>query len=118
MGVRPEKVANAIRKEMSTILREDLKDPRIGFTTITKVEITPDLRNAKIYYSVLGNEKVKKGTEVALNNAKGYIRTLVGNRIKLRLVPEIAFLVDRTYEHQDRIDEILGQIREQDGEGE
>jgi len=114
MGVRSERVANAIRKEMGSILQEDLKDPRVGFTTITKVEITADLRNAKIYYSVLGDEKKKKSTEIALNNAKGYIRTLIGKRIKLRLVPEILFLADRTYEHQDRIDEILGHIREQD----
>ena len=118
MRVRPEKVANAIRKEMSNILQEDLKDPRIGFTTITKVDITPDLRYAKIYYSVMGDKKTKKATEVALNNAKGYIRTLIGNRIKLRFVPEISLIADRTYEHQDRIDEILGQIREREDKGE
>ena len=116
MGVRPEKVANAIRKEMSSILQEDLKDPRIGFTTITKVDITPDLRHAKIYYSVMGDGKTKKATEIALNNAKGYIRTLIGNRIKLRFVPEIALIVDRTYEHQDRIDKILGDIRQKEKE--
>jgi len=111
MGVRPERVANAIRREVSSIIQKDLKDPRIGFTTITKVEITPDLRSAKIYYSVLGDEKVKKSTEVALGSARGFIQGLVGNRLKLRFTPEITFKVDKSLEYHEKIDKILDKIR-------
>jgi len=108
--IRPEKVANAIRKEMSSIIQEELKDPRIGFTTVTSVKITDDLRFARIYYSVMGDKKTRKATEVAMNNAKGYIRKEIGERLGLRFVPEIRLVLDRTYEHQDKIDEILDNI--------
>jgi ribosome-binding factor A len=110
MGVRPNRVANAIRREISNIIQEDLKDPRIGFTTITKVEVTPDLKNATIYYSVLGDEKSKKATAIALRNAKGYIRGLIGDRLKLRFTPELIFKSDRSVEYQDKIDRILDRI--------
>ena len=118
MRVRPERVANAIRKEISSIIQEDLKDPRVGFTTITKVEITSDLRNAKVYYSVLGDEKVKKSTGIALKRATGFIRGLIGDRLKLRLTPEIAFAVDRSIEYQDKINKLLEEIRREKDEKE
>ncbi|MBL7071248.1 MAG: 30S ribosome-binding factor RbfA [Candidatus Omnitrophica bacterium] len=110
MGVRPDRVASAIRREVSNIIQEEIKDPRVGFTTITKVEITPDLRHAKIYYSVLGDEKQKLSTQIALRNAKGFIRKLIGSRLKLRLTPDIAFKMDKTVEYSDKIDRILEKI--------
>ena len=113
MRIRPERVANAIRKEMSNIIQEDLKDPRIGFTTVTKVEITPDLRNVRIYYSVLGSDKEIKSTGIALESAKGYIRGLIGDRIKLRFTPEITFMMDKSLEYQDRIDKLLHKINKE-----
>ncbi len=113
MNIRPERVAKAILREVSAILRDDLKDPRIGFTTITKVEITPDIRHAQIYYSVLGNEKQKRSTEIALKSANGFIKTLIGRRLKLRFTPEIAFIVDRSLEHQDRIDRLIERIHKE-----
>lgn len=113
---RPERVAEAIRKEISTMIQEELKDPRIGFTTITKVEITPDLRYAKIYYTVLGNEKAKKSTEIALKNAKGFIKGHIGDRLKLRYTPEIIFKVDESIEYADKIERLFDKIhREKDG---
>jgi ribosome-binding factor A len=118
MGVRPERVANAIRKEVSSIIQEKLKDPRMGFTTITKVEITPDLRNAKIYYSVLGDEKTIKATEIAFRSAKGFIQGLVGDRLKLRFTPEITFKIDKSFEYREKIDKILDKIhQEKKGQG-
>ena len=113
MGVRPDRVANAIRREISLIIQDDMKDPRMGFTTITNVEITPDLRSAKVHYSVLGKEKSKKGTEIALRNAKGFIRGLIGNRLKLRLAPEIVFIRDKSSEYQEKIEEILKKIQKE-----
>lgn len=118
MGVRPERVANAIRRELCNIIHQDLKDPRIGFTTITKVEVSPDLRNAKIYYSVLGNGKKRKSTEIALENAKGFIKRLIGNRLKLRFMPEISFKIDKSFEYTERIDKILDKISKEKSEKE
>ena len=113
MGVRPERVANAIRREISNMIQEDLRDPRIGFTTITKVEITPDLRVAKVYYTVLGDVKTKKSTETAFKNASGFIKGLIGDRLKLRFVPEIIFKMDKSVEHQARIDELINKIHKE-----
>ena len=115
MRIRPERVANAIRREIGNIIHEDLKDPRIAFTTITVVEITPDLRNAKVYYSVLGSEKEKKSTKAALKSAKGFIRGLIGDRLKLRFTPELDFRVDKSIEYHDKINKLLEKIhREKD----
>jgi len=113
MGVRPERVANAFRKEISNIIHEELKDPRVGFTTVTKVEITPDLRNAKVYYSVLGNEKQKKATGIALDRAKGFIKKLVGDRIKLRFMPDLVFKMDKSLEQQDKMDRLFDKIKKE-----
>ncbi len=108
---RPQRVANAIRKEISMMIQEELKDPRIGFTTITKVEITPDLRYAKVYYTVLGSEKEARSTEVALKNAKGYIKSAVGDRLKLRFTPEIMFKADKSTEYADKMNQLFEKIR-------
>ena len=113
MRVRPQRVANAIRKEISNMIHEDLKDPRIGFTTITKVEVTADLRNAKVYYTVLGDEKKKKSTKIALKSATGFIKSLIGDRLKLRFTPEIVFVVDKSVEYQDRINKLLDKIHKE-----
>jgi len=118
MGVRPERVANSIRREVSNIVQEELKDPRIGFMTITKVEVTPDLRVAKIYYSVLGDERARKSTEIALENAKGFIKGLIGNRLKLRFMPEIIFKVDKSLEYRENIDKIIDKIHREKQERE
>ncbi|MDP3789209.1 MAG: 30S ribosome-binding factor RbfA [Candidatus Omnitrophota bacterium] len=112
---RPERVAEAIRKEISTMIQEELKDPRIGFTTITKVEITPDLRYAKIYYTVLGNEKEKKSTGIALKRAKGFIKGHIGDRLKLRFTPEITFKVDASTEYADKMERLFNKIHEEKG---
>ncbi len=107
MGIRPERVANAIRREMSLIIREDMKDPRIGFITVTRVEITADLRYAKIYYSVLGDERSKRSTKIALDRARGYIKGLIGDRLKLRIAPDIRFLEDLSVAHGQKMHELF-----------
>ena len=116
MRVRPERVANAMRREISSIIHDDLKDTRIGFTTVTKVEVTSDLRNVKVYYSVLGDKKQKKATEIALNNAKGYIKRLIGDRIKLRFMPDIIFRIDKSLEHRDNMERLFDKIKKDKGE--
>lgn len=111
MGTRPEKVQEALRREISLIIQKDIKDPRLGFTTITKVKVSKDLKNADIYYSVLGDEKEARNTMHALSSAEGYIKKLIGDRLKMRFVPDIKFRVDRSMEHSRKIFEILDKIK-------
>lgn len=110
---RRDRVTEAIRKEVSLIIHEELKDPRLGFVTVTKVELTPDLRFAKIFYSVLGKEEEHKKTKEALDSALGFIRRLIAQRINLRFAPEIVFKEDRSGEYSVRIEEVLNELKEQ-----
>jgi len=113
MSHRPERLAEAIKKEMSELLREELKDPRIGFVTITWVEVSSDLKYAKIYVSVFGNKEEQKATMAALKKAQGYVRTELGRRIRLRHVPEVSFKLDSSIEHGTRVIKLLdGVIRD------
>lgn len=114
MSSRQDRVAEAIRQEASLIIHDKLKDPRIGFITITNVEVTPDLRYAKIFFSVLGNDESYKKTKEALDSALGFVRKLVAERLNLRFAPEIAFYEDRSTEYSVRIEEVLNEIKELD----
>ncbi|MCK9431742.1 MAG: 30S ribosome-binding factor RbfA [Candidatus Omnitrophica bacterium] len=113
---RHERVEAAIKKEVSLIIHDQIKDPRVGFVTITKVDLSKDLRNAKIFYSVLGPEDARKKTKEALDSALGYIRTLIAERINLRFATEIAFYEDHSVEYSVKIEEILNRIKEEDGD--
>ena len=84
---RHDKVAQALKEEISLIIHDELKDPRLGFVTITKLELTPDLRCAKVFYSVFGKDEDHKKTKEALNSSLGFIRRLIARRIKLRFAP-------------------------------
>jgi ribosome-binding factor A len=109
---RHERVEEAIRKEVSTIIHDELKDPRIGFITVTRVELTKDLRSAKIFYSVLGKEEEHRKTRLALDSALGYIRKLVAQRINLRIATELMFKEDHSTEYSVKIEEVLNQLKE------
>ncbi|MFA5150151.1 MAG: 30S ribosome-binding factor RbfA [Candidatus Omnitrophota bacterium] len=111
---RQDKVSEAIRQEASVIIHDKLKDPRLGFITITNVEITQDLRYAKIFFSVLGNDDAHKNTKEALDSALGFVRKLIAQRLNLRFAPEIAFYEDRSSEYSVRIEEVLNEIKEID----
>ena len=113
---RQDKVAEAIRQEVSVIIHDKLKDPRVGFVTITNVEINHDLRFAKIFFSVLGNEEAYKKTKQAFDSSLGFIRKLISQRLNLRFAPEIAFYEDRSSEYSVRIEEVLNQIKEHNGQ--
>ncbi|MCX5668021.1 MAG: 30S ribosome-binding factor RbfA [Candidatus Omnitrophica bacterium] len=115
--LRPERVQEALRQEISKIVLEEIKDPRIGFLTITKVELTKDLRYAKVYFSVLGGAKEKALALKGLNSAKGYIKGMMADRISLRLVPEISFRIDESIEHTKEIYDLFKRIEKKD-EGE
>ena len=109
---RIDKITEALRKEISVIVHDDLKDPRIGFVTITKVEVTQDYREAKVYFSVLGSEEERKKTTEALNSSLGFVRREIARRINLRYTPEILFREDRSSEYSVRIEEVLNEIKE------
>lgn len=111
--LRPERVQEALRQEISRIALEEIKDPRIGFLTITRVEVTKDLRYAKVYFSVLGGAKEKALALKGLNSAKGYIKGLVADRIRLRLVPEISFRIDESIEHTEEIYNLFKKIKKE-----
>jgi ribosome-binding factor A len=111
---RCEKVAEAIRQEVSIILHDKLKDPRLGFVTITRVEVAADLRSAKIFFSVLGARDDYEKTKKALDSALGFIRKLVSERINLKFAPEILFKEDHSSEYSVRIQQVLDEIKEEE----
>jgi ribosome-binding factor A len=114
---RCDKVAETIHETVSVILSRGLNDPRIGFVTITAVDVTVDLRLAKIFFTVIGDEPAKKSSEAGLNSAKGYIRRELGKVLSLRYLPEISFCYDQSQDYGSRIDTILREIdTEHDGD--
>lgn len=118
MGIRPSRVANEIREVVSTIIQEELKDPRLGFITITRAEITPDLRNAKIYFSCLGDERQKDSALEGLNSAAGYIRKSLGQKMRFKFAPELLFRLDDSTEYVIHLNEIFAKIRKEKKEDE
>ncbi|MDD4980393.1 MAG: 30S ribosome-binding factor RbfA [Candidatus Omnitrophica bacterium] len=109
---RYDRVSEALKREIGIIIHDELNDPRLGFVTIMRVELTEDLRYAKVFFSVLGQEEERKKSKEALDSALGFIRRLIGQRIRLRLVPEIIFYEDRSAEYSVRIEEVLNEIKE------
>jgi ribosome-binding factor A len=115
MSVRPNRVGEQIKKEMTDILQRDLKDPRIGFVTVTEVEVTGDLQQATVYITVLGNNEQKESTLQGLSKATGFIRSEIGKRIRLRKTPELLFKFDESTEYGNKISTILHELnREND----
>jgi ribosome-binding factor A len=109
---RHDKVKEAIKKEVSNIIHDELNDPRLGFITVTDVALAQDMRHVKIFFSVLGKDQDYKKTKKALDSALGFIRRLVAERVQLRLAPEISFHEDRSSEYSIRIQQVLDEIKE------
>lgn len=110
MYKRSEKVAEAIHEMVSELLVKGLKDPRIGFVTITGVKLTDDLHLATVYFSVIGSDEEKKATEQGLNSARGYIRKELGKNLRMRYIPDIVFRYDVSVEYGSRIESLLKEI--------
>jgi ribosome-binding factor A len=110
---RSQRVAEEMKREIAQILRDELKDPRIGFTTITRVEVTKDLRYAKVFVSIYGQEVEKEQSLEALNNASGFVRREIGKRIKLRYTPEVLFCIDNSIEHGAKISRLLTKVNQE-----
>ena len=110
---RADRVAEAIRKEVATFLAEDVKDPRVvGLVTVTGVEVTRDLRQAKVYVSVMGSDTERAATFDGLNSVAAHLRSRVGRALRLRLAPEITFRLDESMARAARIESLLEQIKD------
>ncbi len=94
------------------LARGDVHDPGIGFITLTRVVVSPDLQLARVYYTSLGDEKARKETSKALGRALPFLRRQIGGRLRLRRVPELEFRFDQAIEHQDRIEQIIRDLHE------
>lgn len=111
---RIERISEEVKRELSQIIKYDIKDPRLSeMTTVVKVDVTKDLRYAKAFISVLGNEEEKVSTIKALKSAAGFIRKEVGSRINLRYTPEFVFELDNSIEYGMNISKILHEINQE-----
>ena len=112
---RADRVSALLQRELGTLISEELRDPRIAFTTVTAVEVTDDLRSARVHVSVLGDTDAAKRTMAGLEDAKMFLRHELGSRTDLRFVPELTFVQDRSAERAVRIASLLREAREREG---
>jgi ribosome-binding factor A len=110
-GSRPDRVADQIRAEVSSMIARDLHDPGLGFITITRVQVSPDLQHARVYYTSLGDPAARKDTGRALERAASFMRRQLGQRLRLRRAPELDFRFDESIEQQDRVEQLLQDLK-------
>jgi ribosome-binding factor A len=115
-GTRPDRVGEEFREVLAEEIPK-LKDPRVGFVTVTAVKVTADLRRAVVLYTVLGEESDRKATAAGLRSAAGHLRQVLGAEVRLKFLPELVFEEDDTPARVERVDELLRQIKEEDGSG-
>jgi ribosome-binding factor A len=111
-GKRLDRVNQLIKEEISTLLQRELKDPRLGFVTVTEVETSKDLRLAKVFVSVLGDERQWTASLTALASARGFVRNWLRQHLDLRVTPDLDFRADRSMEHAAKIQSLLKQVQE------
>jgi ribosome-binding factor A len=110
---RVERVAEQIREEVSQILATEVADPGVGLVTVTRVKVTPDLSLARVYWTIMGDAAQRKETTKALARAAGFVRRLLSQRITLRRSPEVTFLFDQSVAAQDRVEQILYELKQE-----
>jgi ribosome-binding factor A len=110
-GSRPDRVADQVRGELAMLLMREVHDPGLGFVTLTRVQISPDLQSARIFYTALGDETARKNSGRALERAAPFLRRQIGSRLRLKRVPELRFLYDDAVAGQDRIEQLLHEIK-------
>ena len=114
-GSRPDRVADQLRAELAQLLARDVHDPGIGFVTLTRVQVSPDLQVARVYYTALGDETGRKNTARGLERAAPFLRRQIGGRLRLKRVPEITFVYDESIAGQDRIEQLLNELHREPG---
>lgn len=110
-GRRTERVGSLIQMELSQLILMRVKDPRLGFVTVTHVDVTPDLKSARVFYSVMGNDKVKSDSQLALEKAAGFLQKEIGTTLKLRYTPRLQFCFDDSLDRGLEIDRVLRDIK-------
>jgi ribosome-binding factor A len=113
-GSRPERIGEEIRQEVSQLLARDVRDPGIGFITLTRVQMSPDLQLARVFYTTLGDAAARRETARALARATPFLRRQIGSRVRLRRVPELDFRFDESVTHQDRVEQLLRDLHEEE----
>lgn len=114
VGRRPERMGHEIRVVLAELMVRQVKDPRIGFATITRVEMTPDLHHARIFVSVLGTPEEQKSTLEGLESAAGFLRHEISHQLDLRRAPQLDFILDHGADAADRVETLLRQLRKDD----
>jgi ribosome-binding factor A len=109
---RSQRVGELIQREVAQIISQEMKDPRLGFITVTRVALTDDLKLARIYVSILGEEEEREESLSTLRRARGYVRSLLGRRIRIKSIPDISFEIDDTSDYAASIETLLDQVRE------
>ncbi|MBU8906969.1 30S ribosome-binding factor RbfA [Desertibacillus haloalkaliphilus] len=112
-NVRANRVGEQMKKELSDIIMREIKDPRVDFVTVTGVDVTGDLQQAKVFITVLGDDQKKEDTLKGLSKASGFIRSEIGKRIRLRKTPEISFEFDESIEYGNKIERLLNDINKE-----
>lgn len=113
---RIERIAEQIREEVSQILSSEVSDPGVGLITVTRVKVTPDLSLARVYWTSMGDAAQRKQTAKALSRAASFVRHLLSSRLTLRRSPEVQFLFDQSVAAQDRVEQILQELKREEAE--
>ena len=106
---RSERVQELLLEEISKLIQHDLKDPRVGFVTVTRIELSDNLKNAKVFVSIMGSDEQKENSIEGLNSAKGFIRSSLGKNLYLKHIPELHFKLDEAADHVEKITKIIGE---------
>jgi ribosome-binding factor A len=110
-GSRPDRVADQIRAELAQLLARDVHDPGLGFVTLTRVQVSGDLQQARVYYTALGDDKARAASTRAIERAAPFLRRQIGSRLRLKRTPELVFVYDSSIAGQDRIEQLLEEIK-------
>lgn len=111
---RTSRLNEVLKEEIANIIKSKLKDPRVGFITVTAAEVSADLRHATVYVSIMGSDEEKKESYQGLNTAKGFIRSELGKRLRIKFVPEITFTIDDSVEESMRISKLIDEIHKKE----
>ena len=111
-GSRPDRVADQIRGELALLIAREVHDPGVGFITLTRVQVSPDLQVARVYFTALGDDKARQGSAKALDRATPFLRRQIGSRLRLRRTPELKFTYDESIAGQDRVEQLLKEIQD------
>jgi ribosome-binding factor A len=109
-GYRPDRVGDQLRAELGTLLAREVHDPGIGFITLTRVNVSPDLQSARVYYTIIGDDRARLGTAQALERVAPFLRRELGRRLRLKRAPRLVFVFDESVGGQDRIERLLQEL--------